>query len=261
MTDMKFEHARIIGEKLRTARKRQRISLRELANKADISASMLSQIETGKAYPSVRSIYDIAAALDLPVDYFFPDQMVERLAPTDESFGADEGELTASEMREATINGSTEPTVAESIHPGSIIAQVVHASARPTILLKGGVTWTRLTASAEADAEFLEITYACGATSGEHVSHHEGREFGLILEGELVVQLSHQEFILSEGDSIVFDSTTPHLLMNKGSAADAGTMGRGIKRCHLRRSERCPQGEKSATGGAFETIVQCCLTS
>lgn len=216
MTEMKFEHARIIGEKLRAARKRQRISLRKLARKVDISASMLSQIETGKANPSVRSIYAIAASLDLPVDYFFPDQMVDRLVPADESFGA-ESELTASEMREATINGSTEPTVAESIHPRSIMAQVVHASARPTILLKGGVTWTRLTASAEADAEFLEITYACGATSGENLSHHGGREFGLILEGELVVQLSHQEFILSEGDSIVFDSTTPHLLTNKGS--------------------------------------------
>lgn len=215
MPEMKLEHARIIGEKLRTARKRQRISLRELARKADISASMLSQIETGKAYPSVRSIYDIAAALDLPVDYFFPDQMVDRLAPADESSGA-EGELTASEMREATINGSTKPTVAESIPPGSIMAQVVHASARPTILLKGGVTWTRLTASAEVDAEFLEITYASGATSGENLSHHAGREFGLILEGELVVQLSHQEFVLHEGDSIVFDSTTPHLLTNKG---------------------------------------------
>ena len=93
---------------------------------------------------------------------------------------------------------------------------IIHASARPTILLKGGVTWTRLTASPEADAEFLEINYACGATSGENLSHHGGREFGLILEGELVVQLSQQEFILCEGDSIVFDSTTPHRLTNKG---------------------------------------------
>jgi transcriptional regulator with XRE-family HTH domain len=214
MTEMKFAHARIIGEKLRTARKRQQISLRELASKADISASMLSQIETGKANPSVRSIYAIAAALDLPVDYFFPDQMGDRVAPVDESLGT-EGELTASEMRGATINGLTEQTVAKSIPPDSILAQVVHASARPKILLKGGVTWTRLTASAESDAEFLEITYAGGATSGENLSHHAGREFGLILEGELVVQLNDQEFLLSEGDSIVFDSTTPHLLTNK----------------------------------------------
>lgn len=215
MTDMKFEHARIIGEKLRTARQSRRISLRELARKAEISASMLSQIETGKAYPSVRSIYDIAAALELPVDYFFPDQMLARLPQADESFSV-EGELTASEMRAATINGSAEPTVSESILPGSVLAQVVHASARPTILLKGGVTWTRLTATPESDAEFLEIMYACGATSGDNLSHHGGREFGLILEGELVVQLSQQEFTLREGDSIVFDSTTPHRLTNKG---------------------------------------------
>ncbi len=215
MTELKFEHARVIGGKLRIARQRQRISLRELATRASISASMLSQIETGKAYPSVRSIYDIAAALALPVDYFFPDQIVDRLASADERFTA-EGELTASEMRTATINGSTEPIVSESIRPGSIMAQVVHASARPTILLKGGVTWTRLTATAEADAEFLEITYACGATSGDSLSHHRGREFGLIAEGELVVQLSEQEFVLCEGDSIVFDSTTPHRLTNKG---------------------------------------------
>ena len=214
MADRKFGNARLIGEKLRAARQQQHISLRELATKANISASMLSQIETGKAYPSVRSIYDIAAALALPVDYFFPDQVMGRLPPADERFGA-EAELTASEMREATINGSTAPTISESIRPGSIMAQVVHASARPTIVLKGGVTWTRLTATAEADAEFLEINYACGATSGESLSHHEGREFGLIVEGELVVQLNDQEFILGEGDSIVFDSTTPHRLTNK----------------------------------------------
>ena len=214
MTEMKFEHARIIGEKLRTARKRQRISLRELARKADMSASMLSQIETGKAYPSVPSIYDIAAALDLPVDYFFPAPMVDQTATSDESFGA-EGELTAGEMREATIASSMES--AESICTGSRMVQVVHPGTRPTILLKGGVTWTRLTANVEADVEFLEIIYACGATSGEKLSHHKGREFGFVLEGELVVQLYHDEFILSEGDSIVFDSTTPHLLMNRGS--------------------------------------------
>ena len=48
------------------------MSLRELADKAEVSASMLSQIKNGKAYPSVRSIYSIAAALNVPVDYFFP---------------------------------------------------------------------------------------------------------------------------------------------------------------------------------------------
>ena len=70
MPEINPQHARAIGEKLRAVRQQQQMSLRELADKAEVSASMLSQIETGKAYPSVRSIYNIAAALVVPVDYF-----------------------------------------------------------------------------------------------------------------------------------------------------------------------------------------------
>src|SRR5215813_3192078 len=114
MSEMKFQNARVIGEKLRAARQNAGISLRELAKKADISASMLSQIETGKAYPSVRSIYDIAAALDLPVDYFFPDQDSERRAQP-EAISGTPGEMTASEMRAATINGSVDTNTSEPL--------------------------------------------------------------------------------------------------------------------------------------------------
>jgi uncharacterized cupin superfamily protein len=49
------------------------------------------------------------------------------------------------------------------------------------------------------------------------LSHHEGREFGLILEGELVVELGFEAYTLQQGDSIIFDSTTPHRLINKSA--------------------------------------------
>ena len=208
---MKDERARLIGEKLRFARQRSRLNLRELARKADISASMLSQIETGKAYPSVRSIYDIAAALDLPVDYFFPDQTVDQLATITESSLVGDRELNASEMRDVQLN---RPTDLNRPVTEAIGARILHASDRPTISLKGGVTWMRLTASAESNAEFLEVIYAVGASSGETLSHHQGREFGLILEGELIVQLGFDEHVLRPGDSIVFNSETPHRLLN-----------------------------------------------
>ena len=74
MADTNPDHARAIGEKLREVRQAQKMSLRDLAGKAAISVSMLSQIETGKVFPSVRSLYDIATALGVTVDYFFPDQ-------------------------------------------------------------------------------------------------------------------------------------------------------------------------------------------
>jgi uncharacterized cupin superfamily protein len=94
---------------------------------------------------------------------------------------------------------------------------VVHAAARPTIELKGGVTWSRLTALAEAGAEFQEITYAPGATSGANMSHHQGREFGLVLQGELVIELAFDQYALQDGDSIVFNSSTPHRLTNQSA--------------------------------------------
>jgi transcriptional regulator with XRE-family HTH domain len=214
MSEVNLEYARVIGEKLRTVRQERQISLRELAEKASISASMLSQIETGKSYPSVRSIYSIAAALALPIDYFFPEpdgswvQSQEDFTRT--------GEMTASEMRKAALNQSAKSAASELTPPASVLAHVLHASARPTIPLKGGVIWARLTAAAETNIEFLEINYDSGATSGANLSYHEGREFGLILEGELMVELGFNQVTLRTGDSIVFDSTTPHRLANKG---------------------------------------------
>jgi transcriptional regulator with XRE-family HTH domain/uncharacterized cupin superfamily protein len=215
MADTNPQHARVIGEKLRTVRQERKMSLRDLADKAEISASMLSQIETGKVFPSVRSLYGIASALSVSVDYFFPEQVNNNGASQESLATSTAGEMTASEMRDAKVRGSTDsvtefPSTAKT-------SPIVHASSRPTIELKGGVSWSRLTALAESGAEFLEITYSPGAMSGEHMSHHEGREFGLILDGELVVELGFESYTLRAGDSIIFESTTPHRLINKNT--------------------------------------------
>lgn len=194
------------------------MSLRDLASKAEVSASMLSQIETGKVFPSVRSLYTIATALEVSVDYFFPDQDGSRdSVPLNGSGESSRQTLTASEMRDAQLNGvqTNQDVTTEKQLP----APVVHASARPVIELNGGVTWARLTALAERGAEFLEITYAPGAMSGINMSHHEGREFGLILEGQLVVELGFETYTLNKGDSIIFESTVPHRLMNRSDQA------------------------------------------
>jgi transcriptional regulator with XRE-family HTH domain/uncharacterized cupin superfamily protein len=210
-----LSHARAIGEKLRTVRQQRQMSLRDLAEMAEVSASMLSQIETGKAYPSVRSIYNIAAALGVPVDHFFPDSQADGGAA---AAAQTAGALTASEMRAAALERAADDGNSQTPATGPRASSpVVHAAARPTIELKGGVTWSRLTALAEAGAEFLEITYAPGATSGANMSHHDGREFGLVLAGELVVELGFEQYALQAGDSIVFDSATPHRLTNRST--------------------------------------------
>lgn len=215
MTDSTPHQARAIGEKLRAVRQERDMSLRELANKAEISASMLSQIETGKVFPSVRSLYGIAAALSVSVDYFFPELSNNKSSSEDLVVNTAES-MTASEMRDAKISGSTIIST-EFPQPDIHSSPIVHANSRPVIELKGGVTWSRLTALAESDAEFLEINYAPGSSSGINMSHHQGREFGLILEGELVIELGFESYTLKAGDSIIFESTTPHRLENKGN--------------------------------------------
>jgi len=220
MSDSPPKTAVAIGEKLRAARQGQKISLRELADKAEVSASMLSQIENGKAFPSVRSIYSIAAALALPVDYFFPEQISNDGDSAAEQSTANVVDMTASDLREARVNGPVDESnvVFDNLPnlPPVAAGPVVPANRRPTIQLNGDVTWSRLTMQAEQGVEFLEIIYDPGATSGVHMSHHEGREFGVVLDGELVVELGFERYTLRQGDSIIFDSTTPHRLMNQG---------------------------------------------
>jgi transcriptional regulator with XRE-family HTH domain/quercetin dioxygenase-like cupin family protein len=214
MTDGELVLAQAIGEKLREVRTSKAMSLRDLSSRAGVSASMLSQIETGKAYPSVRSIYSIAAAMEVPVDTFFPNPAKPEALPM--SPPIDPTGLTAREMREAQFR-QTHVSTDATFEAGSSQRPVVDPRQRPMIELAGGVTWARLTSLPEENAEFLEIKYAPGATSGSNMSQHNGREFGLILEGELEIELGFQHYTLRPGESIVFDSTTPHRLTNQTS--------------------------------------------
>ena len=43
-----------------------------------------------------------------------------------------------------------------------------------------------------------------------HLTNHDGQEFDLIIEGKLKVQVGEHTEILSEGDSIFYNSSTPH---------------------------------------------------
>ena len=57
------------GEKLRTLRKRQGLTLKQLAEKLDFeSHSYLSAIEFGKKQPSVELILNIAIMFDISTD-------------------------------------------------------------------------------------------------------------------------------------------------------------------------------------------------
>jgi y4mF family transcriptional regulator len=57
------QHRRLLGEAIRTKRKKMRLSQERLAEKADLSTVFISRVERGKESPSLDSLVKIARAL------------------------------------------------------------------------------------------------------------------------------------------------------------------------------------------------------
>lgn len=66
-----------IGEKIAQYRKSKGLSIRELAKMAEVTPSLLSQIERGLANPSVNSLKSIANALNAPLFTFFTSEVIK----------------------------------------------------------------------------------------------------------------------------------------------------------------------------------------
>lgn len=197
-----------IGDKLKAARITKGLTLRELADRADVSASLLSKLENGKTNPSVRSLHNIAEALSLPINDFFPQQSSASTQPDDaDRNGDEEFPLTPSQVR---TQGH------RIIQDSALAGPVISRDTRQVIKLLGGVSWERLTAETLPQVEFLECVYDVGASSGERMSHHHGREFHYVLQGTLTLVIGFEQYILEEGDTITFDSQSPHRLENSG---------------------------------------------
>ena len=68
----------MLGPRLRAIRLRRGLSLRELARRLDLSPSTISQIETGKMQPSVRTLYALVSEFGVTVDEVLFDQAPRR---------------------------------------------------------------------------------------------------------------------------------------------------------------------------------------
>jgi transcriptional regulator with XRE-family HTH domain len=62
-----------LGMRLREARQSAKLSLRELARRVDVSASLVSQVELGRTTPSVGTLYALVSELGLSLDAVMQD--------------------------------------------------------------------------------------------------------------------------------------------------------------------------------------------
>ncbi|HMM20300.1 MAG TPA: XRE family transcriptional regulator [Selenomonadales bacterium] len=68
-----------LGQKIRTLRQEKQISIKQLAEKTGLSTGLISQIERDMTGPSVASLWEIAQALNVKMNYFFDEY--ERPSP------------------------------------------------------------------------------------------------------------------------------------------------------------------------------------
>ena len=62
-----------LGAQVRAERQRRALSVRELARRIGVSASLISQVETGRAQPSVTTLMALVTELELSLDSLFSD--------------------------------------------------------------------------------------------------------------------------------------------------------------------------------------------
>lgn len=209
-----------VGQRLRTERKRQHVGLRELARRVNVSASLISQIELGRATPSVGTLYAIVNELNMSLDQLF----FEEQASGDAAGRGRSGPPPAVAAPAAEVVDASHPPAREAAVPGppSLPSDpdgpVVRHDKRQAIHLGSGVTWERMSPDTEHGVDFLYVVYDVGGASApEHqLIRHGGREYGHLLEGRLGVTVGFETYELEPGDAVSFDSTTPHRLFNAG---------------------------------------------
>jgi transcriptional regulator with XRE-family HTH domain len=175
-----------LGGRIREERVRQGMSLRGLAREVGVSASMISQIETAKAQPSVSTLYAITSTLGISIE---------------DLFNPPEG-----------VPSTPAPAVAAAVPAPAVLT------------LDSGVTWEMLGELPRRTVDFLRITYPPGGTSSSNggLMRHPGCEYGFVLQGELILTLGFDELHLRPGDAVCFESTTPHRYRNDGTEPAVG---------------------------------------
>lgn len=169
--------SRKIGATFRQLRHQQGLSLRALADRSGVSVGTISQIERDLANPSMRVLTAIRRALNVPIQAMFCDGA---------GFGPEDGDDPPFLRR---------------------------AAKQPHINL-GSLQKELLTSGGNHNLQIMILTIAPGGMSGNTALSYPAEKGGVVLEGELTLNVDDREAQLHEGDSFVFDSSLPHGFRN-----------------------------------------------
>lgn len=173
--DVESDLGRSLGPVMRQARKRQQLTLQQVAERASLSVSYISQIERNLLTPSVGTLKRIAGALDIPT-----------------------GQLIAPD------SGAARTMVA-----------VLRKDHRKRVAFpQSSISYELLVPDFRRRASVLWLIGKPGAQSGP-AQTHEGEDIVIVLQGQLSVDVAGTWHELKAGDSIYFNSELPHRWCNR----------------------------------------------
>lgn len=170
-----------IGERLREIRLQHEYSIRGVAQKAGLSASLVSDIEKGKVEPSISTLTRLASVMGVTITYFFAPRTVET------------GRVIRAADR-VPFTSATEPRPGGPPPSGAHLGLIT-----PTGLEAISAVWGR---------------FEPGAQVGDEPYVHEGEDWAVVVSGRLKVVVGDDIYFLDPGDSIWFAGTIPHRLEN-----------------------------------------------
>lgn len=161
-----------VGHRIRVIRKAKGLPLKQLAEGAGVSPSLVSQIENNRVDPSLSTLRKIALTMGVPV-----------FALIAESHPEDASLVPRAKRRRVSFPG------------GGLEYEVIHSE----LTKKMGI---------------MIGTLQPGGMTSEEPLAHDGEECLVILKGSLRVEFQQGQRELKEGDSLYFDSSAPHRLVN-----------------------------------------------
>ena len=173
-----------LARKLRQLRLKKKIALVDLGKHTGLSASMLSQLETGKMVPTLPTLARIAMVFDVGLDHFFSDHRRQKLFT-----------VVRAEDRLRF------PERADVPRPSYFFECLAYSAQGK---------WLQAYLAEFPRREPSEVK--------EHF--HEGSELLFLLEGQIAVRYQDEEHLLRQGDSVYFDSSEPHSY--RGTAKNGG---------------------------------------
>jgi transcriptional regulator with XRE-family HTH domain len=167
-----------VGPRIRALREAMGLSLRDLGERAGVSAPMLSQVERGETSPTLAVAAKIAAGLELTLS---------QLLRLDE--GQHVALSRAGSRRRTRVRGG-------------------HSFEELTPPLPGQ--------RADVSVHVLEPGAGTGGRTDPPMHEPGSRETAVVLGGTLALIVDGSRYELREGDSVTFDADLPHHFENDG---------------------------------------------